>query len=153
MNDITRLEKETERLVSEYRQQAALVTSYEQRQSKLETAESRVGRVRQEATRLVESLQAIEDACESGYSCQACLQVLSDPLTCAPCGHCFCRKCLEDANKRHMSTSSRTALYCPECDMPHITYAIPSRQLDLLASKFEYRKKILSGLEGLIENW
>ena len=106
---------------------------------------------RLQAAKLVDALRSIEEACESGYSCQSCLQVLVDPLICAPCGHCFCRKCLDDANSRSgVGKSARSTMYCPECDLAHVTMTFPSKQMDLLASKFEFRKRILKNLDGIL---
>lgn len=41
-------------------------------------------------------------------------------------------------------------MYCPECDLAHVTMTFPSKQMDLLASKFEFRKRILKNLDGIL---
>eukprot|EP00743_Colponemidia_sp_Colp-15_P014924 GILK01017798.1.p1 GENE.GILK01017798.1~~GILK01017798.1.p1 ORF type:complete len:345 (-),score=57.95 GILK01017798.1:57-983(-) len=119
----------------------------------------RIKLVQTDSLNAIAKLQAVERSCESSYSCQSCLAVVKAPLMCAPCGHMFCKSCLEDANRNKMSTSNaalvgtgRVLLFCPECDVSNILATAPSKQMDALASKFEYRQKVLEDLETLMRS-
>lgn len=105
--------------------------------------------VQEETLKTVKKLIHVEKACESGYSCQSCLQLLKDPVQCAPCGHTFCRKCFEeDSHNRDRKSQGR---YCPECDEQSVSLLVPSRALDLLTGKFQYRCQVLSDLRATLE--
>lgn len=107
----------------------------------------------------VKKILAAEKACESGYSCQSCLEVMKDPLVLAPCGHNFCRNCFHEANQSAKARSQRqqgqlagdTRSYCPECRSGSVTCAVPSVSLDLLSGKFAFRVKALEELSKVLE--
>lgn len=115
-------------------------------------AEGRMRHLRQvqeETLKTVRKLHNVEKACESGYSCQGCLQLVKDPVTCAPCGHVFCRKCFESDPHNREKKSKGT--FCPECDEANVAMVVGNKALDLLTGKFEYRCQVLSDLTAMLE--
>lgn len=58
-------------------------------------------------------IDAAESATESACCCPICLQLLSNPVACVPCGHVFCAGCLL-WHARNKSLSSLTASAAPE---------------------------------------
>ena len=114
--------------------------------------------LQEETCKTVKKLLTAEKSCESGYSCQQCLQLLKDPIVCGPCGHVYCRKCFEDSNKssgRSIATAGAGGggkpLRCTECDMNSVTMVVPAHSLDLLSGKFQYRCQVLSDLSSLLD--
>jgi chromosome segregation ATPase len=105
--------------------------------------------LQRESIKAVKKVLAAEEACESGYSCQSCLEVMKDPVVCAPCGHAFCRACYTTANKA--SGGGKGLAYCPECEEHFVTHVMPSKHLELLAGKFEFRKRALRELAGMLD--
>ena len=107
----------------------------------------------QESVRCVERIFHVEEACESGYSCGDCFEIMKDPIVCVPCGHCFCRHCCEKAQRAHARQSStQQRLYCPECEGHTVSQVIPSKRLELLGGKFSVRRRTLKDLSALLEN-
>jgi chromosome segregation ATPase len=105
--------------------------------------------VHEETLKTVKKLIHVEKACESGYSCLGCLQLLKDPVQCAPCGHTFCRRCFEeDSHNRDRKSQGK---YCPECDECNVALLVPSKSLDLLTGKFQYRCQVLADLCAKLE--
>jgi hypothetical protein len=43
-----------------------------------------------------------EEASEASFTCFACMNILNNPVTCIPCGHSFCRKCVEKTGHCHV---------------------------------------------------
>ena len=97
-----------------------------------------------ETAKTVRKLLTAEEACESGYSCMACMAVMKDPVLCSPCGHSYCRKCLVE------NQIKKGAKFCLDCDEYSVTDIVPSRALDLLSGKFLYRKQVLNDLIGVL---
>jgi chromosome segregation ATPase len=106
--------------------------------------------LQEECGKAVRKLIAAEEASESGYCCQSCMNVLNKPVVCVPCGHNFCEACFKETNGGK-PPGPRKEMYCPECDRQHVTQVIPSRTLDLLSGKFNYRKQVLRDLLSLLD--
>ena len=71
-------------------------------------------------------------------------QVLHDPLTCTPCGHTFCARCL----RTEVGGGGEYKLaVCPECDGP-AGKVVSVGMLGTLTAKFEYQKQTLAELKG-----
>ena len=71
-------------------------------------------------------------------------QVLHDPLTCTPCGHTFCARCL----RTEVGGGGEYKLaVCPECDGP-AGKVVSVGMLGTLTAKFEYQKQTLAELKA-----
>jgi hypothetical protein len=84
--------------------------------------------------RLVHAEAALEGPC----TCLSCLNVLSSPLLCAPCGHTVCAACLTSAGG------------CPECDGSPVHRAVANHAIEAVCSKLEYRRMALASIQGLL---
>jgi chromosome segregation ATPase len=108
--------------------------------------------LQRESIKCVKKVLAAEEASESGYSCQSCLEVMKDPVICAPCGHAICRECFKQANGGSASVGGRKGpATCPECDEANVTCVVPSRNLDLLSGKFDFRRNALKELSAMLD--
>ena len=107
--------------------------------------------MQEESVRTAKKLLSFEEACEPNYSCEACIQVMKDPVICAPCGHAYCKECLVTANAKKGKRPDGKLTFCPECDASTVSYVLPSRTLDLLTGKFAMRKMALQDMATLLE--
>ena len=69
-----------------------------------------------------------EQACEPSFKCTICKDLFVDPITCQPCGHSYCSKCIK--RKDNM---------CPECKVK-VKY-FGNEILENLTNKFKMRFK------------
>ncbi len=99
--------------------------------------------VRSDLVTTIQKLIAAEDSMEEALTCTSCLDILQDPVSCVPCGHCLCRKCIE---------SEASAMRCTACD-PHkeVFALLPNSNLENLAVKHLYRKQNLFNLRRTSE--
>ena len=88
----------------------------------------------------------VEDSLESNYTCLMCLGIFRDPVALAPCGHVYCRTCLDST--RHASRESGAG-WCQECGGLAVQHALPIANLDNLASKYEFKLGALEDLKSL----
>jgi chromosome segregation ATPase len=139
------------RAKTEYEQHKAQIEE-KQRTSLLRMQQLRV--VEEQCAKTVKKVLAAEEACESGYSCQLCLDIFKEPVICAPCGHTYCRGCFEANARRNPppgGSERKSALHCPECDLYCVRDVIDSQNLDLLSGKFNYRRQQLRDLVALLD--
>lgn len=89
-----------------------------------------------------------EESLECNYTCLRCLCIFDDPVTCVPCGHCYCRGCWSapDAD----AAVGHSGQECHECKR-HIDHVIPAGNLDRLASKFEFKLRALQDVQRMCE--
>lgn len=85
-------------------------------------------------TSTVAKVMRAEEAMEACLTCMSCMELLAEPLTCSPCGHTFCAKCLADAGGR-----------CQECDEAE-NEPLQVKMLGTLVSKFNFQRQALSTL-------
>ena len=80
------------------------------------------------------------------------MEMFQSPVTCIPCGHSFCKKCIE--NK--VQEEGRT--HCPACTERAETdekkggtvdYFIENQLLQNLAAKHAFRKTLLGSLDSI----
>ena len=99
---------------------------------------------------LIAKLQQTESAAESAFTCLVCMEMFQNPVTCIPCGHSFCKKCIEG------KVQAEGRSHCPACSGTQETdekkggsvdYFIENQLLQNLAAKHEFRKTLLGSLD------
>jgi len=99
---------------------------------------ARLTKQQQELHACVAKLIINEDASEASFTCIACLNVFDKPVTCIPCGHSYCLKCIEKTNNT-----------CTQCRPPaQVTYYANDLLADL-ASRFVVRKQALATIREM----
>lgn len=94
-------------------------------------------------SRLDVVLQArVEESLESNYTCLMCLKVFTDPVACVPCGHTYCRSCVEAAGVEGRR-------WCQECGGAAVEGTVALANLDKLAGKHAFKLAALRDLEAL----
>jgi hypothetical protein len=98
-------------------------------------SEQKLAQLQLEVLTTVEKIILSEEATESSFTCFMCMQILDAPVTCIPCGHSFCKRCIAKTNR------------CGRCG-PNvaITY-YPNDLLDNLTTKFLFRRQALGSLK------
>ena len=92
---------------------------------------------------LLGRLQAhVEESLESNYTCLTCLNVFTDPVACVPCGHTYCRACLE-----RVGTEGQR--WCQECGGADVQCTVALASLDKLAGKHAFKLAALRDLKTL----
>tara|TARA_B110000008_G_C16766517_1_gene482808 strand:+ start:184 stop:762 length:579 start_codon:yes stop_codon:yes gene_type:complete len=109
----------------------------------------------------VSKLVAAEEASETAFTCMTCLDIMKRPVTCIPCGHSFCEKCLNTNNfnigkygdAAPSTTNSTAANSCPECnsssDGMKTEYYIENQLLENLCARYVFRKQAISSLKNM----
>ena len=82
----------------------------------------------------IAKLESTEKALEVDLSCQKCMQLMVNPVTCIPCGHSFCESCIGDDDE------------CHACNMD-IEYKFKNDLLTVIVSKTKYRKELFKALD------
>jgi chromosome segregation ATPase len=92
--------------------------------------------------RLVSAYEAVENS----FTCSACMQLFSDPVTLVPCGHCVCRKCVYESKD-----SESGSLHCPDClpGKEHVHACIANPLLDDLYGRLQFFGATLAKLREL----
>lgn len=86
-------------------------------------------------------LVVAEDGSEFSFTCTTCLNIFRDAVTCTPCGHSYCRTCLEEAG---------TCRQCEEGEGSMPEFYVNSL-LDDLSSRYVFRKQALKALKSLVQ--
>ena len=101
-----------------------------------------------------------EEATESAFTCLKCMNIFDKPITCIPCGHSFCEKCVGDFNKKHKANGEKGES-CPECSEDDakkknggdkVDYFIQNELLENLSSRFLFRKQAIESLSIMVGN-
>lgn len=153
-NDLWTAQKERDQALQETKLEAEKITQNEIQIQQLRDWANQLRQLHSQSITTVKKILAAEEACESGYSCQSCLELMRDPVVLAPCGHGFCRTCYNSANASRKPPTDRAGdsrSYCPECKTHSVTCAVPSASLDLLSSKFAFRCNALRELQVVLE--
>ena len=90
----------------------------------------------------LDKLVKVEQSLETNYTCLACLNIFDNPVTCVPCGHTYCKRCLQ-------SGMSGSTLLCHECGDVPVSSFIEALNLDKLACKFGFKLSALQDLQAL----
>lgn len=75
-----------------------------------------------------------------------CMEVFKGPMTYIPCGHTFCKECVE------LSKSCNGGDYtCDECgDSRPVKNVTSNTLMDEVAGKFLYQKQVLASLRKVV---
>ena len=77
---------------------------------------------------IINKMYIADQSCEPSFKCIFCNKLFIDPVTCQPCGHSFCKKCIK--SKKDI---------CKECNVK-VKY-FPNEILENLTNKFKMRLK------------
>jgi chromosome segregation ATPase len=86
----------------------------------------------------VAKLVVNEEASEASFTCFACMSIFTAPVTCIPCGHSWCQKCIEQAGNM-----------CTMCKPANKVSYYRNELLEELASRFIFRKQALQTLRDM----
>ena len=101
--------------------------------------------VQSETQIAIKKLLAAEEASESCMSCSSCLEIMSDPTICHPCGHVFCSSCIQQKKPKESTH------WCPECSEYSVERTTSMRFMNELVGRFTYRKQVLSDLQSALD--
>ena len=96
-----------------------------------------------------------EEATESAYTCLICMNIFDKPITCIPCGHSFCEKCVNGYRSKN-ANKEKDGECCPECDengktsKKKVDYFIQNELLENLSSRFLFRKLAIESLSLMV---
>lgn len=92
---------------------------------------------RQQLSNTLAGVLHLEQSLESHCTCLVCMRIFKEPVTCWPCGHTYCRACLDKLHQK-----------CRECGGSAVEVLIPNIALDSLCSKYECK---MSSLQRVIQ--
>eukprot|EP01017_Pseudomicrothorax_dubius_P027701 TRINITY_DN3229_c0_g1_i4.p1 TRINITY_DN3229_c0_g1~~TRINITY_DN3229_c0_g1_i4.p1 ORF type:complete len:655 (+),score=200.62 TRINITY_DN3229_c0_g1_i4:96-2060(+) len=86
---------------------------------------------------VIAKFELAESSTEAALTCNFCMEIMKESVTCIPCGHSYCFKCKEAyANKR-----------CHECrENNSIEVVYKNKLLDELISKHKYRQEMFEAV-------
>lgn len=134
--------KELEHLVSELQAEKAKLEKEKMDLMQQPKGEEDSSEVQKKLKGAVAKLRNAQEAMEGVLTCMSCMEVFQSPMTYIPCGHTFCKSCVESAKERHQGTYT-----CEECGGSRPVKSVTSNSLiDEIAGKFVYQKQVLSNL-------
>eukprot|EP00163_Fabomonas_tropica_P010333 TRINITY_DN2043_c0_g1_i2.p1 TRINITY_DN2043_c0_g1~~TRINITY_DN2043_c0_g1_i2.p1 ORF type:complete len:229 (+),score=71.34 TRINITY_DN2043_c0_g1_i2:184-870(+) len=93
----------------------------------------------------------VDDSLQVDLTCQKCFKLMSDPVS-LPCGHTFCRNCVETTKLND------EFVFCNVCDNTQETLTIPNSVADDIVSRYSARQvslqnviEIMFKLTGVVE--
>ncbi|MEW5298519.1 MAG: hypothetical protein WDW36_001633 [Sanguina aurantia] len=89
----------------------------------------------------VAMMLAVEESLACQCTCLACLQVFTHPVMCVPCGHSYCRSCLQ-----------LTGMTCQECDGAQVRVTVPNAPLDAICSKYDVKLSALTSIQRVVSS-
>ncbi|EEY53102.1 uncharacterized protein PITG_06725 [Phytophthora infestans T30-4] len=93
----------------------------------------------------VNSLLEAENASESTFTCLQCMQLFTEPMTLAPCGHTYCAACLAKCG----SLEAPSSIACNMCEpsvKKETECIFPNCALADLTARFIFRQQSLASL-------
>lgn len=91
----------------------------------------------------IAKLNGAQEAMEGILTCMNCMEVYQTPMTYIPCGHTFCKSCVESSKDRNGGSYK-----CDECGESRPVKSVTSNTLiDEVAGKFSYQKQVLAGIQ------
>ncbi|KAI9998491.1 hypothetical protein PInf_002879 [Phytophthora infestans] len=93
----------------------------------------------------VNSLLEAENASESTFTCLQCMQLFTEPMTLAPCGHTYCAACLAKCG----SLEAPSSIACKMCEpsvKKETECIFPNCALADLTARFIFRQQSLASL-------
>ncbi|OQR96218.1 hypothetical protein ACHHYP_16558 [Achlya hypogyna] len=99
-------------------------------------------RAHDELRSTVQSIVQAEASSESTFTCLACMQVLTEPMTLVGCGHTFCRACVVRGQRD-------SKIVCKECRYECMEKSLfENHALADLAARFIFRQQALAALSA-----
>ena len=86
---------------------------------------------------VIAKLENAENSMNVIISCNKCLEIMKDPITCIPCGHHYCKKC----------TAGYENDTCYECK-DYIDHLFQNEVLSKICAKSNYRKAIFNAVSS-----
>lgn len=102
----------------------------------------------------VSKLVAAEEASETAFTCMTCMDIMKSPVTCIPCGHSFCEKCLDSSVPTYGEKGEKRKGSCPECDSSaqgRTEYYIENQLLENLCARYVFRKQAIASLKNMTD--
>ncbi|OUM58729.1 hypothetical protein PIROE2DRAFT_15926 [Piromyces sp. E2] len=81
-----------------------------------------------------------EEKMEVMFICPRCLNILKNPVTLSPCGHTYCKECMDIITEENYNT-----LYCQECAIP-VKNLFDNKILNKICNVFSKRHEITKAL-------
>lgn len=106
----------------------------------------RLQNVEKEFKERMEEYLISESTMESMFICSHCLRFLKNPITLVPCGHSFCKECVDEMKKENYGR-----LVCQDCPDTIITSCFESGELETLIDRFFKRKTMTAGMHQWLE--
>eukprot|EP00743_Colponemidia_sp_Colp-15_P008160 GILK01008849.1.p1 GENE.GILK01008849.1~~GILK01008849.1.p1 ORF type:complete len:576 (-),score=155.59 GILK01008849.1:121-1848(-) len=93
----------------------------------------------------LEKIRHASEAMEGALTCLYCMNVYEKPTTCVPCGHSFCRKCVDEIKRKNQNV-----LHCHECGKKvPVQMVIDNTVLENLCSKYAYNRQAVEALQAM----
>ena len=113
----------------------------------------------------VGKLVAAEEASETAFTCMTCLEIMTKPVTCIPCGHSYCETCLSSSipsygrYEQKESGNRGKVGHCPECaaggasgaSSKKTEYYIENQLLENLCARYVFRKQAIASLKNMTQ--
>jgi DNA repair exonuclease SbcCD ATPase subunit len=87
----------------------------------------------------VAKINISEEATEASFTCMQCVRLYEQAVTCIPCGHSYCKRCVEEKG------------YCTQCGPKVKVSYYPNELLEDLTAKYQFRKQALAGIKYMLE--
>jgi len=85
----------------------------------------------------VAKLVLSEEASEASFTCFTCMRIYTLPVTCIPCGHSYCKECIQKTG------------FCAQCGRGvEITYYANELLADL-STRYVFRKQALAAIKRM----
>jgi chromosome segregation ATPase len=94
----------------------------------------------QKMTEKINEYILTEEKIEVMFICPRCLSILKKPVTLSPCGHTYCKECMETLREENYNL-----LYCQECSVT-VKDFFDNKILNKICSEFSKRHEITKAL-------
>ncbi|ORX60012.1 hypothetical protein BCR36DRAFT_579459 [Piromyces finnis] len=94
----------------------------------------------QKMTEKINEYILTEEKLEIMFICPRCLNILKDPVTLYPCGHTYCKECMETIKEENYNS-----LYCQECTIP-VKSLFDNKILNRICNEFSKRHEVTKAL-------
>ncbi|KAJ1510915.1 hypothetical protein HMI54_001260 [Coelomomyces lativittatus] len=94
----------------------------------------------------LEEYMLSEESLENGLICPKCLQFFNVPYTLMPCGHTYCKPCIDEMKDEHYNK-----LFCAECPQVPVDQVFRNEALESLTERFNRRKSMVLSMINWIK--